>query len=53
MQDDSTTIVLTPQYFHNFNPKADIWNHKSSAYWDVILPGTWPCSACHTGCCTS
>ncbi len=87
MQDDQTTIVLTPQYFHNFNPKADIWNHKcaipscrspgrqlavcclhwqiqltafhterfcrsyngqalrrflrcrSSAYWDVILPG--------------
>lgn len=28
MQDDKTTIVLTPQYFHNFNPKADIWNHK-------------------------
>lgn len=49
MQDDKTSIVLTPQYFHNFNPKADIFNHKSAAYWDVILPGQ---DGFDTVCCT-
>ena len=40
-----------PQYFHNFNPKADIFNHKSAAYWDVILPGQDGFDVvCCTGC---
>ena len=27
------------QFFHNFDPGADIFNHRSATYWDQILPG--------------
>ena len=39
LQDGRESVVLTPQYFHNFDVKTDIFSHRQAAYWNMILPG--------------
>ncbi len=39
MQDGKETIVLTPQFSHNYDIASDIFNHRSATYWNLILPG--------------
>ncbi len=46
LQDGRQSIVLTPQFFHNFDPDADIFNHRSAVFWSVILSGWVSLSRC-------
>lgn len=39
LQADTDALVLTPQAFHNFNPRADVFGHANCIFWDVIVPG--------------
>jgi hypothetical protein len=39
LQDGRESVVLTPQYFHNFDVQTDIFSHRQAAYWNMILPG--------------
>ena len=39
LYDPQVAIVLTPQKFHNYNMKCDIFNHSNLIYWQVSLPG--------------
>jgi cellulose synthase/poly-beta-1,6-N-acetylglucosamine synthase-like glycosyltransferase len=39
LQDGRESVVLTPQYFHNFDVNTDIFSHRQAAYWNMILPG--------------
>lgn len=39
LQDGRESVVLTPQFFHNFDVNTDIFSHRQAAYWGLILPG--------------
>ena len=39
LQDGRESVVLTPQYFHNFDVQTDIFSHRQAGYWNMILPG--------------
>ena len=39
LNDPRVALVLSPQSFHNYNPKSDIFNHSNFTYWEYILPG--------------
>ena len=47
LNDPRVALVLSPQSFHNYNPRSDIFNHSNFTYWEYILPGqqVLPCSA--------
>ena len=47
LNDPRVALVLSPQSFHNYNPKSDIFNHSNFTYWEYILPGQ-PASSCET-----
>lgn len=48
LQDGRESVVLTPQYFHNFDVNTDIFSHRQATYWNLILPGqdAWGSIAC-------
>ncbi len=39
MADPSVSLCLTPQHFHNVDPRADIFNNTNGQFWDNVLPG--------------
>lgn len=39
MADDSVSLCLTPQGYHNVLPDSDIFNNVNLAFWEYILPG--------------
>lgn len=36
LNDPQVALVLSPQSFHNFDPKADIFNHSNLSFWQYV-----------------